>query len=82
MVKKGLRVFEENLAYSTKFSVCCPGPENQCIKNGYSIEAYKEGKFLETPAKMPREVHGLLICQGCKRTWGRDVVGARNILDI
>ena len=82
MVKKGLRVVEENEAYSTKSSVCCHGHENQCMKNGHSVQDYKNGKFLETPAKMPRQVHGILVCKRCKRTWNRDVVGATNILDI
>jgi hypothetical protein len=82
MVKKGMRVVEEKEGYSTKSSVCCHGAENKCMKNGHSIQAYKNGKFLETPAKMPRKVHGILICQRCKRTWNRDVVGAVNILDI
>ena len=83
MVKKGMRVVEENEAWSTQSSVCCPGQaKNQCMKNGHSIHDYKNGKFVDNPAKMPRKVHGILICQRCKRTWNRDVVGAINILDI
>jgi len=82
MVQKGLRVVEEKEAYSTKSSVCCHGAQNSCMKNGHSVHDYKNGKFLETPAKMPRKVHGILVCQRCKRTWNRDVVGAVNILDI
>ena len=82
MVKKGLQVVEEKKGYSSKSSVCCHGHRNEEMKNGHPIEQYKDGFFLDEPAKMPRKVHGLLICTRCKRTWNRDVVGAINILDI
>ena len=82
MVKKGLQVLEENEAYTTKSSVCCHGHENQCMKNGHSLAEYKNGIYMDCPRKMPQHVHGILICQGCGRTWNRDFVGAINILNL
>ena len=82
MVKKGLRTCEEKEAYSSKSSVCCHGYRNHNQRNGQPLATYKKGKYLATPGKMPREVHGILICNKCGRTWDRDVVGAINILDI
>jgi len=82
MVKKGLRVVEEKEAYSTKSSVCCHGHLNKEMKCGQSPETFKKGKYKGCPNKKPRKVHGILVCQKCKRTWNRDVVGATNILDI
>jgi transposase len=82
MVKKGLRVVEEKEAYSTKASVCCHGYANKEMKCGQSPDTFKQGKYKECPDKKPSKVHGILVCQKCKRTWNRDVVGATNILDI
>lgn len=82
MVKKGIQVVEENEAYSTKSSVCCHGEENKEMKNGHLPEMFMKGKYRDCPEKKPSKVHGILVCQKCKRTWNRDVVGATNILDI
>ena len=82
MVKKGLPVVQVKEAYSTKSSICCHGHENKCMHNGIGPDAYKGGKFKDSPKKVPHKIHGILVCQKCKRTWNRDVVGAINILDI
>lgn len=82
MVKKNLRVVEEKEAYSTKASVCCHGHANKEMKCGQAPDIFKQGKYKDCPAKKPSKVHGILICQKCKRTWNRDVVGPTNILDI
>jgi len=58
MVKKGLCVFEENEAYSTKSSVCCHGHENASIKNGHSVaslqERYSPGQSSEDASQSTR----------------------------
>ena len=82
MVKRGYAVCEEKEAYSTKSSLCCHGHLNKCKKNGQPVETFKKGKYIDKPNKMPREVHGILICQKCGKTWNRDYVGAVNIYDI
>jgi len=82
MVKRGYAVCEEKEAYSTKSSLCCHSHLNKCMKNGQDVVTFRNGKYKENPSKMPREVHGILICQKCGRTWNRDFVGAVNIYDI
>jgi len=82
MVKKGYAVCEEKEAYSSKSSVCCHGHLNESMKNGQLVETYKRGKYVEKPEKMPKHIHGILICQKCGSTWNRDFVGAFNILTI
>ena len=82
MVKKRLRVAKENEAYSSKSSVCCHGHANKDMKNGHSPKTYMKGKHKDCPEKKPSKVHGILVCQKCKTTWYRDVVGAINILEI
>ena len=82
MVKKGLQVVEEKEAYSTKSSVCRHGEKTKEIKNGHLPEMFMKGKYRDCPEQKPSKVHGILLCQKCKRTWNRDVVGATNILDI
>ena len=63
MVKRGYAVCEEKEAYSTKSSLCCHGHLNKCMKNGQPVETFKKGKYIDEPTKMPRQVHGILICQ-------------------
>jgi len=46
------------------------------------VETYKGGKYVEEPKKMPKHIHGILICQKCRSTWNRDFVGAFNIRSI
>lgn len=76
--KKKNEAYEVNENYSTKASVCCHGHKNKKMTNGYSEEKYKNGK-----AKYcPREIHGILHCENCSRTWNRDWVGSINIYDI
>jgi hypothetical protein len=82
MVKKGLDICEENEAYSSKSSVCCHGHANRKMPNRQPPATYKKGKYSEQPNNMPREVHGILICNQCGKTWNRDVVGATNIREI
>ena len=52
------------------------------MKNGVPKELYKKGIFVDCPQKIPHEIHSILNCQNCKRTWNRDVVGGINIFDI
>jgi len=82
MVKRGYAVCKEKEAYSTKSSQCCHGLLNKCMKNGQDVVTFRNGKYKENPSKIPREVHGSLICQKCGRMWNRDFVGAVNIYDI
>jgi len=82
MVKRGYAVCEEKEAYSTKSTLCCHGLLNKCMKNGQDVVTFRNGKYNENLSKMPREVHGILICQKCERTWNRDFVGAVYIYDI
>lgn len=78
MVKTGLRVCEENESMSTKSSLCCHGHHNKKMPNGQDPKMFKNGNY----KYYPDEVHGILICKKCGRTWDRDFVGAVNILDI
>jgi len=41
------------------------------MKNGQRVETYKGGKYVEEPKKMPKHIHGILICQKCRSTWNR-----------
>ena len=82
MVAKGIPTCEVNEAYSTKSSLCCHGAHNRCQRNGQDPITFKKGRYQAAPDNMPREVHGILICQRCGKTWNRDFVGAVNIFDI
>ena len=78
IIKKQHFAYEVNEAYSTKASVCCHEHSNKCMKNGRNPKTYKNNKY----NYYPTEIHGILICKKCGRTWNRDVVGAINILNI
>lgn len=81
-VKRGYNCCEENEAYSSKASVCCHSHANVKMKNGQNIANFKRGKYVDTPSKMPRQIHGILHCKNCGKTWDRDLVGSVNIYDI
>ena len=58
------------------------GHQTKEMRNGVAPEIHKKGIHKDCPQNVPRKIHGILVCQKCKTTWNRDVVGATNILDI
>ena len=91
MNKRGYSAFEVPEGKTSESSVCCHGAKNKNQRNGQSPDTYKiktikwktlrEGEEVK-PIHYPTHVHGICICQKCKRTWNRDAVGSINILDI
>ena len=83
MVQRGYSCFEVKEGNSSKASVCCHGAMNKCQANNQPQNTYKVKKGGQPTNKpVPSEVHGILICQNCGRTWDRDLVGGLNITDI
>jgi hypothetical protein len=83
MVQRGYSAFEVPEGYSSLASFCCHGAVNVKQKNNQPHHTYKVKKGKQPSDKpVPSEVHGILICQKCGRTWDRDLVGGLNVTDI
>jgi hypothetical protein len=56
----------------------------ECKTNGYNCETFKSRMHpdINREERKSRIVHGLLMCQHCKKVWNRDVNASLNILEI
>jgi hypothetical protein len=80
--KRGICGFSVDEYYTSQMSLCCHQRSLSHPRHGYDAATYKGGKYAENPEAMNRTVEGILHCKECGRTFGRDKVGARNILTI